>query len=396
MSTSARAPFLGYEYQSLQALLLITPTGTNSRIYIERFDDVEFESGDEKILIQNKFSLNDSSKITAKDEAFWKSIGNWISLIESGIISEEEYHFLIITTRDTDDPLILKLTERSETRNNRELLTELIEFAEENKNKNKKTEKHIRKFLKMKIPSRISLIEKFQILVSQANIKEIQEKINSHLSEWSYEEYLDEFLNSIYGWWYREIIKRLSENINEPLTHNELVETIQHYRDRQSAKALPIYLEKLKKPEKLTAAYSDFPFVEQLEQIDLEKSSIVEAMFDYYRAYEHRSSWVRNLKQISEKLDDYDEELVEKWKSEFKSINRKIEQEKITNNNELKKLGLGLFEWMDKNPFYPNLKLERDIAKTWLLKGSYHLLSDDCRVGWHPNYKKLVGCKNEN
>jgi len=390
---TASESYLGYEYQALQALLLILPSGSNSKVYIERFDDVDFENGNEKKIIQGKFSLKNKRKITSKEPAFWKSLGNWIDLIETGIISEDEYHFLILTTRDTDDSIILQFTEDEKKRDSKELLDNLIEQAEKIENKNKENKKHIKKFLNLDYGKKFSLVEKIQIFTNQPNILEIQEKINTHLKEWSLSDFYEGFFDAIYGWWYREILKRLSGDVNQPLTHNELVETIQYNRSQQSAKTLPVYFDKITNPDKIVEELKKFNFVEQLHLIDLENGTVIACMMDYYLAAEHRSKWVRKLSHVSDRLDDYDKELKSKWGSEFLSSEREIKKLNIVDEDKLKGYGLKIFEWMDKYSFYPDLKLEKDVGKIWLWKGSFHMLSDECKVGWHPNFKKLVRCK---
>ena len=393
---TAPAQFLGYEYQSLQALLLILPTGSNSKVYVERFDDVSFESGDDiKQIIQTKFSLNDDAQITSKEPAFWRSIFNWIGLIEEGHVTSGEYDFLLMTTRSSDDPIILSLTKDSQKRDNRQILNDLIELATKIKNDNRDNKKTIKKFLSLSRDKKISLIEKIQILTGQSNVLNIQKKINAHLQDHSHSEFYESLFNHVYGWWYRQIIHRLSNDVNEPLSHKELMDEINYQRDQQSAKSLPIYFEKIKNPEKIIEIYSKFKFVKQLHLINLEKSDITTSIVDYYRAAEHRSRWTREIKPISSRLDDYDNVLKEKWRSEFRSLQREIQEKNTTNENELEQYGMRLFEWMDKYGFFPEIELEKNIAKMWLWKGSFHMLSDKCKVGWHPNFRTLLECKND-
>lgn len=161
VAQTAAPSFLGYEYQTLQAMLLVIPSGIDSKVYIERFDDVLFEpEGGIKQLIQNKFSLKDGKKITSIEPAFWKSLGNWISLIDSQIICEDDYRFLIITTRDTNDPLIRLLKEDLDNRNNIKIVDEIDIVAKNNNGKNKSTKKHITKYFGLSGEKKISLVSK--------------------------------------------------------------------------------------------------------------------------------------------------------------------------------------------------------------------------------------------
>jgi hypothetical protein len=378
IGATAQASFLGYEYQALQALLLIVPSGSNSQVYIERFDDVVFEQGEHREIIQNKYSLNDESTITAMDPALWKTLKNWIHLIKIDAVSSEDYEFRIITTRKSDDPIILELTEESELRDNEQIIKELLEIAK--KIDNVKINKFVEEFTTFDSGKRFNLIKKMQILTSQPNIQQIQTKIESHLEGYTHIRFKDNFFDAIYGWWYRQIINRLSVDVNKPLTSEDLLSVIRRNRDLQTAEALPIHFDHVELSKNILDTYLQNRFVEQLNSIDLDNTSIFESILNYYKAFEQRGKWVRELNDISDRLDDYDEELLLKWKSEFNSIGRIIEKLDITDNEELKNHGMKLFEWMEKSDYYPDLKLENSISKIWLWRGSFHMLSNECRL----------------
>ena len=392
-SVSAKPSFLGYEYQSLQALLLIAPTGRESQIFIEKFDDVTFQQGEHKEVIQYKFSLNNTSNITAKSPELWKTLYNWITLIESNSISTDEYHFLIITTRNSEDEIILELTKEDSKRNHQEIVSNLVEVAKSIDNKEIK--KYVDKFLTLKLLKQTKLLSNIQILVGQPDIIGTQNQIEEHLKDFTRPEFKESFFESIYGWWYKQIINRLSIDTDVPITHHDLIEAIHRHLELQSASALPIHFDNAKLTDKIKKSYENYRFVRQLELIKLKDKTIFESMLHYYKAFKQRSKWTRELQNIDQRLEKYDEELELKWKSEFDSIEREIDKKQSPTDSELIDYGTRLFEWMDKSNYYPDLKLENSLSKIWLSKGSYHMLSNECKVGWHPKFMKLLGCEND-
>jgi hypothetical protein len=389
---SARASFLGYEYQTLQALLLIAPSGlTDSAVYLERFDDVTFENGNYKEVIQTKFSLNEA-KITSKDESFWKTIRNWMNVIEIGPVSTEEYFFTIITTRKSDDEIILQLTENPETRNNKEIVESLIAVAQTIDND--RINDAIEKFLQLGLMKQRKLIDKIRILTSQSNITQIQNEIENHLIGYTLLAFKESFFDAIYGWWYRQVIHHLSHDVNEPLTHQSLIQVMRRQRSLQAADALPTHFDSEKLTENIFDAYKTSRFVEQLNIIHLDHGSILKAILHYYKASEQRIKWFRELDNIATLLDMYDSELKEKYDSQFSHSEREIRQANLSNDNDLVPYGIKNFEWMDNSNYYPDLKLENSLSKIWLWKGSFHLLSDMCELGWHPNFRNILRCEN--
>lgn len=386
---SAEASFLGYEYQALHALLLVAPSGGDTEVHIESFDDVEFKEGDYQELLQYKFSLKNKRNVTSKDESFWKTLGNWAELIESEIISTDDYHFRLVTTRETTDSLILKLTENPETRDNQKLLTEILEVKDTMNNKT--LENSIQKFVTLDPGKQFELITKFRISVGSKDIASVQEEIEKHLITYTKQRFKESFFDSIYGWWYRQVLNRLSGEITKPLTNKDLVEAMERHRDLQTADALPTHFDGKEIEDKLRDTYLQNKFVEQLEYINVSKPSVFKAILNFYKATQQRIKWYEELNNIEDRLDKYDAELYEKWESEFNAIQRKIT--KSSSDDDLVNYGYDLYEWMERSNYYPDLKLENSLSKIWLWKGSFHILSDDCVVGWHPKFKDLLKCE---
>ncbi|WP_233442879.1 ABC-three component system protein [Bradyrhizobium brasilense] len=54
-------------------------------------------------------------------------------------------------------------------------------------------------------------------------------------------------------------------------------------------------------------------FVEQLRLLDLSAIRIRNAIVDYYRAFEQRSSWARESLLISDEIEEYEDRLVDEW-----------------------------------------------------------------------------------
>lgn len=394
MSThSAQASFLGYEYQALQALLLIAPSGHDSEVYLERFDDVTFHEGDHKQVLQMKFSLNNDRNITSKDEALWKTIRNWIDIIELGLVSTDEYQFIIITTRKTDDELILQLTEEPNTRDKKEILESLISIAKEIHNDQIKDA--IDKFLKLDPVKQRKLVDKIKILTSQPDIVEIQAEIEKHLSGYTRPEFKENFFYAVYGWWYTEILNRLAGNVNEPLTSQSLIEVMTRLRDLQMAGTLPTHFDDAKLTDNIFNAYKASRFVEQLNLIRIETPEIFKAILNFYKASEQRSKWFRELHNTAYFLEKYDEELKEKWDGQFSKTLRKAKNDGAVTTEDLVPYGIENYEWMNNSNYYPDLKLENSLSKIWLWKGSFHMLADFCKVGWHPDFKKIFKCEEK-
>lgn len=60
-------------------------------------------------------------------------------------------------------------------------------------------------------------------------------------------------------------------------------------------------------------------FVVQLQEIGVSSNRIRNAILDYYRAFEQRSSWARENLLVTGEMEDYEDRLVDEW-SRFKDV----------------------------------------------------------------------------
>ena len=79
----------------------------------------------------------------------------------------------------------------------------------------------------------------------------------------------------------------------------------------------------------------------------------------------------------------YDAELADRWLRIFSA--RIDESSPLSTNAEKIKFGKSIFHWANnvQIPF-------RNRGELWLSAGSYQILADQVRVGWHPDFKSLL------
>src|SRR6185295_4581462 len=105
------------------------------------------------------------------------------------------------------------------------------------------------------------------------------------------------------------------------------------------------------------------------------------AIRDYYRASEQRSRWAREELLVDGELERYEQDLIEAWQPRFASM-----QEQVTATCPPEKrveLGQVLFKWVEQEANFPL----RSVRERFLTHGSYHILSNQFAVGWHPDFK---------
>ena len=99
--------------------------------------------------------------------------------------------------------------------------------------------------------------------------------------------------------------------------------------------------------------YKEKIFIKQLKIIGIENSTriLVPDLKNYYRAFEHRSQWVRNDLLLVGELSRYEYRLVEEWEIIFAQMRDEIGD---SATDELKKMaGQKLYKWIENGNLKP-------------------------------------------
>jgi hypothetical protein len=129
-------------------------------------------------------------------------------------------------------------------------------------------------------------------------------------------------------------------------------------------------------------------FLKQLELIKIKANSktLKLAISDFRRAFEQRSKWLRLHLLNPDEEEEYDVKLHNYWKNIFDIMCDEAEDKSI---EELIELGKGFYiEQFAKT--CPQIKIREKFNEDYLTRGSYQMLADSKKIGWHPNYKKDI------
>jgi hypothetical protein len=152
---------------------------------------------------------------------------------------------------------------------------------------------------------------------------------------------------------------------------------------------LPIYYRNDDPPQSDDIENDNRMFVLQLKIIKALRR-IKSAKRDYYRAYMERSRWINDELLFDDDLLSYEKRLIEKWDDSFGGIldDFEVENESIDEASEiqLKKMGLQIY----KEICQLNIRIGRRATEHYITRGSYHILSNKLRVGWHPLFENLL------
>src|SRR5690606_10735435 len=233
-----------------------------------------------------------------------------------------------------------------------------------------------------------SLVKRIRILDNSIGITEINAKIKKELIFSTYPSTIDAFLEILEGWWFGKSIANLTNQIDF-ISSSELQLKIANISESFQADNLPNHFPvQLEITDEDVESLKERTFLKQLELIKIQSNSktLKRAISDFRRAFEQRSKWLRLHILNPDEEEQYDVKLYDYWKNIFDIMCDESEEKDI---DELIELGKGFYiEQFAKS--CPQIKIREKFNEDYLTRGSYHMLADSKKIGWHPNYEKDI------
>ncbi len=383
---SAAASALGYLYQIRLALLIAVRKLRDEKpfdIAIEALDDIELNDDNQQVLIQAKHKK--SGNLTDASSDLWKTIKIWSERILEGKISSDFSLFLITTERTPLGAAASFLT-HNELRNideakNRLYSTSISSTSQVNKS-------CYESFNLLSDVQKATLLTNIFVISEEVNIENLEKEIRKELLFLADSKFVNSVVTRMEGWWLRRIIKQLMDS-EKKIFSEEIQAEINILREQFKSDNLPIDDDILTK-EIDASGFAHYTFVKQLDLIGLHNKRISLAVKDYFRAYTQRSRWIREeLLNVGE-MDKYETLLIEEWERIFLQHYEDVAED--TPDEDIKKIGKQVYNWME-NHFHPQIRF--GITNSIIPRGSYQILSDQLKVGWHKRYVELIASLDE-
>ena len=385
---SAKEPSLGYFYQikyALLALLTSTKELNNPKVRIENLDDVEIEDINTLQLFQTKLHIKNKGNLTNSSTDFWKTIRIWSEHIKNGLIDIDNTVLNLITTEAIpDSSLLFKLKAKIHIESDLEdLINGLDQICIDSTNQTNSSA--YLAYQGLSLNQKKKLIKSIRIIDNSVDMNDIDSSIKRELILSTYPGQLDAFLEILEGWWFKKAIENLTEKI-DGIESSELQIKIANIRDSFQADNLPNHF-----PEQLDISDEDVntlknkAFIKQLELIQINSNSrtVKRAISDFRRAFEQRSKWLRLHLLNPEEEEEYDKKLRDYWQNIFDIMCDDADTKSI---EEIQLLGKQFYIQQFATSC-PQIKIREKFNEDFLTRGSYQILADSKRIGWHPNYK---------
>lgn len=379
---NASASMLGYLYQVRVALLWALQQAKVGEftVSLETLDDVTFEANGIPIsVLQTKHSVVKKANLTDTSTDLWKTLRVWLVGNASGEVPAETSLFLITTSSITEGTAAQTLCAHAPMRNIPTACSRLKQAASTSDNAALKDV--FEKFLALSETDQENLLNRIVVVPDEGNASEIQTKIEQEL-HWMTLHHQKTALEHLEGWWFKRVVHELV-NDGCGISRTELEAQISDIQESLKPDSLPIddAIEKLMVALDQLPEFSGRNFYRQVELVGAGKNRILNAINSYQRAFAQRSQWTRDELLFDTDISKYESTLRTEWSLKRDQICDELGDSPA--DDAMAKAGREVLKWAEDVvlPIRPN------VAAHWVCRGSLHMLADELKIGWHPNFE---------
>lgn len=185
------------------------------------------------------------------------------------------------------------------------------------------------------------------------------------------------------GWWWPRICASLQAETPGTISVLEVEQKLDDIRDGLKRDALPLDMEHVVPSAAELASFDEMRFVKQLQSVGIGGLRLEYAKRDFYRASAQRSRWVRESLLFDDEVGSFEQRLIEEWQPRFAQMCDGLQDGCDT--AAVCSSGQKLYGWVETEARFPI----RSQTVRFLTVGSYQILAEGLRVGWHRDFASL-------
>lgn len=395
-SHSAVGAALGFYFQSLYSLLaILEQSHDDASVCLERLDDVEVISNGEPLLAQLKHSIAARpAGITLTSRALWRTFKAWIDVLPRVVLEETRFQLVTVAPLGAEDALAVLLNETADRSSLHALLVleaqRMVHEHETARMSGTSPLPHADRvagcnaFLQLGKGQRQALLARMTVRAGASNIASISVDIAAKLVNFP-PNMRPAICVRLIEWWDLQVIFTLCGKRERFISLIEVQQKISELAGEIERDELLLDFETAQQPDEHEP---NSMIARQIEIVGGKTSDVRLAVREEWRARSQRHLWCSERLDMAVRIDRYDKLLQETWRDKHE---RMVEDCEGCNEAHKRKLGHGLLRWS-----YDVAHSEvRAFANNWSIgyyvRGTYQVLAIDLQVGWHPEFKQLLG-----
>ena len=382
---SAPGQLTGYLYQVIMALLvLLENKESETKICIEKFDDIAFVGKDEPItMIQTKHQLNRQGNLINTSVDLWRTLCSWCNAINNSESNLQDTEFIIITTATAKAESAAYYLGKNKNRDYKKALKILLDTTKKNTSTN---ENFYKSFLSLDSELQKQLIKHTYVFDNSTKINDLKKDIMLFVRCMVLAQHEEKIYEKLIGWWIIKVIECLTSTEVRYISFEQLRNKTVDISNEYKADSLPIDIEEYYNPTKEELESLDIGdklFIEQLNLISFSNNRLNRCIRDYYNAYRQRSLWIRENLLFVNDLEKYEARLIDEWNRLYLIMEEELDEYGDGIEDEQKiKCGRKLFKEIEDL----NLYIREKVTTPFIMRGTYHGLANKLKVGWHIDF----------
>ena len=390
---SAAPSAAGYLYQARLALvgaLRYAYADSGIEIAVEKLDDVSFEKdGSALELLQTKHHLRKRADLTDGSVDLWKTLRVWAEAVKADPSLPGRTRFALVTTARAPTGSAASYLRPDDVGNRDPARAASMLVDAGGASRNAALAKAIAAFFVLTPGMRESLVAAIEVIDGAPLIADMRSLIEERLRMIAPRGKLALAREQLEGWWWSRICVALQAEAAGTISVLEVEQKLDDIRDSLKRDALPLEMEHVDPPQEELDALNQMRFVRQLQSVGIGATRLQYAKRDFYRASAQRSQWARKSLLFDGEVPRFERTLIEEWQPRFAQMRDSLA--KGCQEAAAREVGRKLYGWVETDARFPL----RTTVSRFLNVGSYHILADDLRVGWHRDYQVLCGDLDE-
>ena len=383
IDTTAAGQLVGYTLQYFRALLRLLQCKIGEAVSIEHLSDVSVHQDDGRLILEEDKSSLNGNPVGDLSINLWKTFYNWVNFLVDSDTDVSKCRFVLcvvspVAPHSLLDTFIAVKDVKSANIAIRKAQKKIAESSSEK----------VARYANFVLKENRKVFQRILVRLEMATNKreqDIDDGITKELLGAMFpENRLDEIKNHYLGW----LVTRISSDIREkkcPIIYKEeFVKENRAFANSIRSRSLVDYsLSNRPSEEELAEeAISDKVYVRQLQAIAVDQAKMIRACSDYYRASVNRQMWIEKELVSPEEADEFESKLCSAYEHE----KERIELE----NGGLRDVQRGRLLLNACEGQQVRISDRDPVDGT--IPGTYHHLSDDLRLGWHPSWENMF-CK---
>lgn len=374
---AAPGQYLGYALQPVRLCYHLLTCGKADGVSMEFLDDVAIHGPGKSLLLEQTKSALSHNPISDLSVDLWKSISNWMDLIEEGAVDPENTKFRLYVTPVYSGSRASALSDAKTPQQVSQIAADITNDLQSHKGK-LVCKPYLDRFLSASDELRFALVSRLTIV--SADIDPV-EPIRALLLPTIPTESINVICQAAIGM-AKESVDDLIRRKQQPIVGVEAFRTSFHAFIRRNNLPNLLISEAIAPAEDdMQALLKSKPtFIRQLELIGANEDDFLRAIGDYLRTSADKSVWAERGLIFEKSLRDWDDDLV----GRHAHIQGEIAD--IHGDKDKKVQGRVVYRRCSQL----QAPLEGRAVPGHFVHGCFNALADECRLGWHPEYDILL------